>query len=102
MLEDIFEIIKTRKKEADESSYTHRLLKEGTDRVAQKVGEEAVEVVIAAKNDDPRRLISEMADLWYHCLVLLAEQGLTPKHIYDELEARHNARNKPDQNRDSK
>jgi phosphoribosyl-ATP pyrophosphohydrolase/phosphoribosyl-AMP cyclohydrolase len=71
-----------------ESSYVARLVAEGVDRIAKKVGEEATEVVIAAKNADRAELAHEVADLWFHSLVLLAQQGMTPADVWAELRAR--------------
>jgi len=85
----LFETIRQRQAQADpEKSYVARLLSEGVDRAAQKVGEEAVEVVIAAKNGDRSRLASELADLWFHTYVLLAQQGMTPEDVWEELRSR--------------
>jgi phosphoribosyl-ATP pyrophosphohydrolase len=70
------------------TSYVARLLTEGVDRIARKVGEEATEVVIAAKNADPSELTRELADLWFHTFILLAQQGLAPSDVWAELRAR--------------
>ncbi|MFZ1063164.1 MAG: bifunctional phosphoribosyl-AMP cyclohydrolase/phosphoribosyl-ATP diphosphatase HisIE [Acidimicrobiales bacterium] len=72
----------------DESSYVVRTLREGTPRVARKVGEEAVEVVVAALAEDDERLVSEIADLWFHALLLLRSRGLDPAAVEDELRRR--------------
>jgi len=87
-LEELYSIIDTRKKDKPKGSYTASLMNAGEDRMIQKVGEEAVEVIIAAKNNDRRRTISESADLLYHLMVLLYEQNITLESIYDELEKR--------------
>ncbi len=85
----LFETILARQHSADPStSYVARLLSEGVDRVAQKVGEEAVETVIAAKNADKDRLANEIADLWFHTFVLLAQRGMTPEDVWAVLESR--------------
>jgi phosphoribosyl-ATP pyrophosphohydrolase/phosphoribosyl-AMP cyclohydrolase len=85
----LFETILARQQAADpESSYVARLLARGVDRVAQKVGEEATEVVIAAKNGDRDAMAREMADLWFHTFVLLAQQGMTPEDVWNELRRR--------------
>jgi phosphoribosyl-ATP pyrophosphohydrolase/phosphoribosyl-AMP cyclohydrolase len=85
----LFETIKQRQSEADPgSSYVARLLHEGVDRIAKKVGEEATEVVIAAKNADPAELAHEIADLWFHTFVLLAQQGMSPEDVWAELRGR--------------
>ena len=71
-----------------EASYVARLLSQGVDRVAKKVGEEATEVVIAAKNGDREEVAREVADLWFHTFVLLAQQGMTPEDVWAVLQAR--------------
>jgi phosphoribosyl-AMP cyclohydrolase / phosphoribosyl-ATP pyrophosphohydrolase len=85
----LFETIRQRQTQADPSaSYVARLLHEGVDRVARKIGEEATEVVIAAKNADREEVAREVADLWFHTFVLLAQQGMTPEDVWDELRRR--------------
>ena len=85
----LFDTIRQRQAQADPStSYVARLLDGGVDRVARKVGEEATEVVIAAKNADPEEIAREVADLWFHTFVLLAQQGMTPEDVWDELRRR--------------
>ena len=85
----LFETIRQRQAQADPStSYVARLLREGVDRVARKVGEEATEVVIAAKNADRDEIAREVADLWFHTFVLLAQQGMRPEDVWDELRRR--------------
>ena len=85
----LFDTIEQRKQQADPgSSYVARLLSEGVDRIAKKVGEEATEVVIAAKNADRAELAHEIADLWFHTFILLAQQGMTPEDVWDELRGR--------------
>jgi phosphoribosyl-ATP pyrophosphohydrolase len=85
----LFEIIENRKKNPIEKSYTSKLFTEGLTRIAQKVGEEGTEVVVAALSQDDQRLIEEVADLTYHTLVLLAARGLTPADVVAELKKRH-------------
>lgn len=85
---ELFEVILSRKRERPAGSYVARLFNEGVDRIARKVGEEATEVVIAAKNDDDEAFVREMADLWFHTYVLLAERGLRPSHVWEELARR--------------
>lgn len=87
-IKELFATIKQRQKDRPENSYTAELFQKGTDKIAQKIGEEAVEVVIATKNNKPEEIKYEMADLWYHCLVLLAHSGLEPEDIYNELKKR--------------
>jgi phosphoribosyl-AMP cyclohydrolase / phosphoribosyl-ATP pyrophosphohydrolase len=85
----LFETIRQRKTQAEPStSYVARLLNEGVDRVARKIGEEATEVVIAAKNEDREEIAREVADLWFHTFILLAQQDLTPEDVWDELRRR--------------
>jgi phosphoribosyl-ATP pyrophosphohydrolase/phosphoribosyl-AMP cyclohydrolase len=85
----LFETVLERQRRRDtHGSYVARLLSEGVDRVARKVGEEATEVVIAAKNDDPAEVAREVADLWFHTFILLAQQGITPADVWDVLRSR--------------
>jgi phosphoribosyl-ATP pyrophosphohydrolase len=85
----LFEVIQDRRENPTEGSYTSRLFAEGLPKIAQKVGEEATETVVAALAQDDQRLIEEVADLTYHTLVLLAARGLTPADIEAKLEKRH-------------
>ena len=82
------EVIAYRKESRPEGSYTARLLSEGTAKVAQKVGEEAVETVIAALAQDKGRLVEESADVLYHLMVLWADRGVTLSEVLEELEGR--------------
>jgi len=88
-LDWLFQIVRQRQQEMPERSYTSKLFREGVDRIAKKVGEEAAEVIIAAKNRSPEELANEMADLWYHALVLLADAQMAPDDVYRVLAARH-------------
>ncbi|MBI4494706.1 MAG: bifunctional phosphoribosyl-AMP cyclohydrolase/phosphoribosyl-ATP diphosphatase HisIE [Chloroflexi bacterium] len=85
MARELFDVVLSRQRERPEGSYVGKLFNGGMDRIAKKVGEEATEVVIAAKNADRAELVREMADLWFHCYVLLAEAGLSPAEIWEEL-----------------
>jgi phosphoribosyl-ATP pyrophosphohydrolase len=89
MLNELFQIIEDRKANPSEKSYTASLFAEGEDRICQKVGEEAVEVIIAAKGQGDQRIIEEVSDLFYHTLVLLSAKGLTLADIEEELRKRH-------------
>jgi phosphoribosyl-ATP pyrophosphohydrolase len=89
MLNELFAIIEDRKANPTAESYTAKLLAAGEDRILQKVGEEAVEVLLAAKGQGDQRLIEETADLFYHTLVLLAAKGLTLGDVEAELRRRH-------------
>jgi phosphoribosyl-ATP pyrophosphohydrolase len=85
----LFEVIEDRKQNPTSKSYTSSLFSEGLPKIAQKVGEEGTEVVVAALAQDDQRLIEEVADLTYHTLVLLAARGVTPADVVAELEKRH-------------
>ena len=85
----LFELIKERKIKLPENSYTAKLFKEGENRIIQKVGEEAVETIIAAKNRDKKEIINEVSDLLYHLLVMLAESDIDLSDVVQNLEKRH-------------
>lgn len=89
MLDELFQIIEDRKANPRPGSYTNRLLAYGEDEVLKKIGEEAMEVILAAKGQGDARLIEELADLYYHTLVLLAAKGLTLEQVKEELRKRH-------------
>ncbi len=88
-LDELYQIICERRDNPSTQSYTARLMAEGEDEIVKKVGEEAVEVILAAKGQGNQRLIEEVADLTYHALVLLAYRGLSPEDIRAELTRRH-------------
>ena len=100
-LERLWSVIEERARTRPEGSYTSKLLNEGVDATARKVAEEAIEVVMAAKDDDVAQrsgaerptgeLAGEVADLLYHSLVLCAERGLPPSVVIDTLKSRHKA-----------
>lgn len=87
-LEELYTRIIQRKKEMPRSSYVASLLRQGEDKILQKVGEEAVEVIVAAKGKKKKRLIGEIADLFFMTLVLLAIKGISLESVFDELEKR--------------
>lgn len=87
-LEELYNTILSRKKEMPEGSYVASLFRDGEDRIIQKIGEEAVEVVIAAKNTTKQRIISEVSDLLFHMLILLALKDISLSDILNELEKR--------------
>lgn len=89
MLNDLFEVIESRKRERPQGSYTTELLSGGEDKILKKVGEEAMEVILAAKGQGKERLIEETADLFYHVLVMLAYKDLTLEAVEAELRRRH-------------
>jgi phosphoribosyl-ATP pyrophosphohydrolase/phosphoribosyl-AMP cyclohydrolase len=83
------DVIARRATERPAGSYTVKLLDGGVDRIGKKIGEEAAEVIIAAKNAAPDELAWELSDLLYHSLVLLAQQGVEIEAIWEELRRRH-------------
>jgi phosphoribosyl-ATP pyrophosphohydrolase len=85
----LFDVIEGRKNNPTEKSYTASLFREGLPKIAQKVGEESTEVIVAALAQDNQRLVEEVADLTYHTLVLLSARGLSPAQVFAELERRH-------------
>ena len=85
----LFDVIESRRQNPSDKSYTSSLFAEGLPKIAQKVGEEGTEVVVAALAQDDQRLIEEVADLTYHSLVLLAARGLKIEDVVAELEKRH-------------
>jgi len=86
---NLYQIICERRDHPTQQSYTARLISQGEDEIVKKIGEEAIEIVLAAKAQGDQRLVEEVADLTYHVLVLLAVRGLTPEDIAAELERRH-------------
>lgn len=88
ILQRLTETITARKSAAPESSYVARLFSKGEDAILKKVGEEATEVLLAAKSGDGQHLVYETADLWFHCMVLLARHGLTASDVLGELARR--------------
>jgi phosphoribosyl-ATP pyrophosphohydrolase len=88
-LEDLEKIVKDRLQNPTEESYTARLAAAGSKRIAQKVGEEGVELALAAASGDADEVIDEAADLLYHVVVLLATQELGLKDVCDRLQTRH-------------
>lgn len=85
----LFDVIEDRKKHSTGKSYTNSLFRDGLPKIAQKVGEEGTEVVVAALAQSDERLIEEVADLTYHTLVLLSARGIQPDQVVAELEKRH-------------
>jgi len=88
-LDELEDLLYNRKKNLPEKSYTSTMFKKGLDRIAQKVGEEGVETVIAAKNDDKAAFIYEASDLVFHLMLLLVEKGIPFNTLVKELERRH-------------
>jgi len=88
VIDKIYEVILDRKRNLRESSYVSSLFKSGRDKILKKIGEEASEVVIGSKNDKKEEIIYEIADLWFHTLVLLGYHDISPEDIYKELQKR--------------
>lgn len=88
-LEDLMKLIQGRKINKQEGSYTTYLFEKGLDKILKKVGEESTEVIIAAKAEDKKETIYEIADLAYHVMVLMVEAGISLEEIHDELASRH-------------
>lgn len=88
ILTRLAEQLENRKSATGAESYVSSLYKSGTDTILQKVGEEAIETIIAVKSGVKKDIVSETADLWFHTLVMLAEQELGPKDVLAELERR--------------
>lgn len=87
--EGLMELIKGRKTEKKEGSYTTYLFEKGIDKILKKVGEESTEVIIAAKDNDKKETVYEIADLAYHVMVLMIEMGISLEDIHRELASRH-------------
>ena len=92
VLPALYEVIEDRRQNPVESSYTHSLFEKGQDKILKKVGEEAAETIIASKNNSQGEVIYEMADLWYHCLVLLAWHGVGLEELLSELGKRRSGK----------
>jgi phosphoribosyl-ATP pyrophosphohydrolase len=88
ILLEMFDVIEARKTADPETSYTARLFAKGTQKIAQKFGEESIEAVVAAVSESQERLIRESADVIYHLLVLWADRGVKPTLVWEELEKR--------------
>src|SRR5258708_15009268 len=81
ILERLADVVESRKAGDPEKSYVSRLFARGPDAILKKVGEEATEAVMAAKDGDRLRIVGETADLWFHCLIMLAQYGLPPADV---------------------
>ena len=88
ILQELYSVIEKRKELRPEGSYTTYLFNSGLDKILKKVGEEATETIVAAKNEDSGRLVSETSDLIYHLLVMLVERGISNDEVLQELKAR--------------
>lgn len=85
VLDALYQTIESRKTNAREGSYTAKLFAAGEDEIVKKIGEEAIEVIVAAKGQGDERVVSEMADLVYHAMVLLASRGIPWRAVEEEL-----------------
>jgi len=87
-LNELYKTLETRKSADPSTSYTARLLQSGEDEIVKKIGEEAIEIILAAKGQGDQRLVEEISDLTYHILVLLVQKGIPLSAISDELNKR--------------
>lgn len=88
VLERLAEVVRSRKGADPDTSYVARLFAKGPDAVLKKIGEEATETVMAAKDGVAHRIVAETADLWFHCIVLLVQHDLSPADVLEELARR--------------
>ncbi len=89
ILESVERVIQSRKATPREGSYVSRLLAGGDPGILKKIGEESAEVIVAATTETPARLVAEVADLWFHTLVLLSARGISVRQVFAELARRH-------------
>jgi phosphoribosyl-ATP pyrophosphohydrolase len=85
ILRHLADVIEARKDADPSASYVAKLMHEGEDKILKKIAEESAEVLMASKDGDKSHLVREVADLWFHCLVLLAHHGLRPEAVLDEF-----------------
>jgi phosphoribosyl-ATP pyrophosphohydrolase len=88
VLEKLYEVVEERKRELPEGSYTAELFKRGEDRILQKVGEEAIETILALKSGKREEAVYEVSDLLYHLVVALVDKGITLEEVSQELQRR--------------
>ena len=88
VLDKIAEVLESRKQAEADTSYVANLYAKGQDAILKKIGEEATETVMAAKDGDKKQIVYETADLWFHTMVLLANEGLGPNDVLAELDRR--------------
>lgn len=88
ILDEVFNIVKDRKKNPVEGSYVCSLYNKGEDKILEKIGEETVEIILAAKGSDRHNLVWESADLIFHLMVLLSQKGHDIQEVYQEMEKR--------------
>ena len=88
ILQRLMAVLASRKDADPDSSYVAGLYEKGLDAILKKIGEESAETIIAAKSGDKQQIVHETADLWFHCLVMLAQQDLEAQQVLDELDRR--------------
>ena len=88
VLQELAQVLEQRKAESPDKSYVASLYAKGLDSILKKIGEEATETVIAAKGGNKQQIVYETADLWFHCMILLASQDLSPDDVLLELKRR--------------
>ncbi|MEE8365519.1 MAG: phosphoribosyl-ATP diphosphatase [Gammaproteobacteria bacterium] len=88
ILARLMAVLESRKGADPKTSYVASLYDEGLDAILKKIGEESIETIIAAKSGDKQQIVYETADMWFHSLVLLAQQNLTAQQVLDELDRR--------------
>ena len=88
IIDRLVEVLESRKGAEPETSYVASLYHKGLDSILKKIGEESAETIIAAKTGDKKQIVYETADLWFHCLVLLAQQNIDARQVLEELERR--------------
>ena len=88
IIERLMTVLESRKGAEPEASYVASLYHKGLDSILKKIGEESNETIIAAKSGDKEQIVYETADLWFHCLVLLAQQNIDVRQVLDELDRR--------------
>lgn len=88
VLNELAQVLEERKQAEPDSSYVAKLYAKGLDSILKKIGEEATETVMAAKDGEAEKIVYETADLWFHSMVLLAHQGLGPQDVLNELQRR--------------
>jgi len=88
IIERLVKVLESRKGADPETSYVAGLYQKGLDSILKKIGEESAETIIAAKTGDKEQIVYETADLWFHCLVLLAQQNIDARQVLEELERR--------------
>ncbi|HEY8891837.1 MAG TPA: phosphoribosyl-ATP diphosphatase [Clostridium sp.] len=100
IVDQLYKVIKERKENPTNGSYTSYLFEEGLDKILKKVGEESAEVIISSKNSDQKETVGEISDLFYHTLVLMVAKGIKVEDVVAELETRREKINNKKQKRE--